>query len=67
MKNGSGLMDGDIVNELCKSPFSENIWSCCGADFGPRCGAVVVLKRDLYGLNMASQWYSCRTVMVSRA
>ena len=52
VKNGFGLIDGDIGNALCTAPCFESIWSCCGAEFGPRYGAVVVLKRDLYGLNM---------------
>ena len=46
VKNGLGIMAGYIGNELCMAPCAENIWSCCGA--------LVVLKRDLYGLNMAS-------------
>ena len=54
VKNGLGLMDGDIVNEFCMSPCDKNIWSCCGADFGTRCDAVVFLKGDLYGLKTAS-------------
>ena len=53
-KNGLGIMSGYIVNAICMSPCSEKIWSCCDADFGPRCGAVVVLKCDLYGLNTES-------------
>ena len=47
-------MDGDIGNELCTAPCAENSCSCCGAEFGTRCGAVVLLRRDLYGLNPAS-------------
>ena len=54
LKKGLGLMDGNIGNALCMSPCAENIWSCCGAEFGPRCGAVVVRKQDLYGLKTAS-------------
>ena len=54
VKNGLLLMDGDIGNASCTSPFSEKIWSCCSAEFGPRCGAVVVLKRALYELKTAS-------------
>ena len=54
VKNWLGIMAEDIVNAFCTSPCAENIWSFCGAEFGTRCGAVVVLNQDLYGLNMAS-------------
>ena len=54
VKNGLGLVSGDIGNVLCRSPCDENIWSCCGAEFGTRCGAEVVLKWYLYGLKTAS-------------
>ena len=27
VKNGLGLMNGDIVNELCTNPCAGNIWS----------------------------------------
>ena len=37
-----------------RPPCAENIWSCCGVEFGTRCDAVLVLKRDLYGLKTAS-------------
>ena len=48
VKSGLGLMDGDIGNLLFTSPCVEMFRSCCGVDFVPICGAVVVLKRDLY-------------------
>ena len=54
VKNGLGLMAGDIGNALCTSPCAENICSCCGEEFGPRCGASLVLNWYLYGLNTAS-------------
>ena len=54
VKNGLGLMAGDIGNALFTSPCAEKIWSCCSAEFGPICGAVVVPKRALYGLKTAS-------------
>ena len=54
VKNGLGLMDGDIVYALYMASYAENIWSYCGAEFGTRCGAVVVIKRTLYGLKTAS-------------
>ena len=54
VNNGLGIMAGDIGNTFCMSPCTENIWSRCGADFGPRCGAVVVPKRNLYGLETTS-------------
>ena len=53
VKNRLGIMAGDIGNLLFTSPCVEMFWSCCGVDFVPRCGAVVVLKRDLYRLNTA--------------
>ena len=52
-ENGLITMAIYIGNELCMNPFAENIWSCCGAEFGPRCGSVVVLKQALYGLKTA--------------
>ena len=55
VNNGLGLMAGDIGNALCTAPCAENIWSCCGVEFGTRCDAVLVLKRDLYGLKTASK------------
>ena len=54
VNNGLGIMAVDIGNTLYTAPRDQNNWSCCGAEFGPRCGAVVVLKRALYGLNTAS-------------
>ena len=54
LKNGLGLVAGDIGNALCRAPCAENIWSCYGAEFGPRCGAAVVLKWDLYVLKTES-------------
>ena len=36
------------------SPCAEDIWSRFGAEFGPSCCAVLVLKRDLYALMTAS-------------
>ena len=54
VNNGLGFMAGDIGNEFCKASCAEKIWSCCGAEFGLRCGALAVLKRDLYGLKTAS-------------
>ena len=55
LKNGLGPMDGDIENSLCMDPCAENIWSSCGAEFGPICGSLVVLKRALYGLKTSSK------------
>ena len=55
VNNGLGLILGKIGNVFCTSPCAENISSCCGAEFGPGCGAVVFLKRIVYGLNMASK------------
>ena len=54
VKNRLGLMDVYIGNLLCTTPCAENICSCFNVEFGPRCVASVVLKRDLYGLKMAS-------------
>ena len=54
VKNRLGLMDVYIGNLLCTTPCDENICSCFNVEFGPRCVASVVLKRDLYGLKMAS-------------
>ena len=45
VKNGLGLRDGDIRNELCTVSCTKNIWFFCDAEFGPICGAAVVLKR----------------------
>ena len=52
--NGLGIMAGDIGNALCTLPCSENVWSCYGAYFAPRCGPVVPTNRALYGLKTAS-------------
>ena len=43
VKNGLGIMTGDIGNEFYMAPCAENIWACCGVEFGPRRGAVVSL------------------------
>ena len=60
VNNGLGIMYGDIGNALCMDLCAENIWSFCGAEFGPRCGAVVVPKQSLYGLKTASKsFYKC--------
>ena len=53
VKTGLGIMAGDIGNAFYMKPCAEKIWPCCGVEFGTRCGAVVVLKRALYGLKTA--------------
>ena len=53
-KNGLVTMAGYIVNLFYVAPCAENIRSCCGAEFGPRSGASVVLNWSLYGLKTAS-------------
>ena len=53
VKNWLGLMAGDIGNALFTAPCAESIWSFCGAEFSPRCGAVVFLKRYFCELNTA--------------
>ena len=45
VKNGLGIMAVDIGNALCMALCAKNIWSCCGAEFGPRCGTVKVLNQ----------------------
>ena len=57
VKNELGLMEEDIGNLLCTTPCAENIWSYCGAEFGPRCGAIVVLNKSLRGLKTASNTF----------
>ena len=41
-------------NDFFTAPCAENIWFTCGQEFGAKFGAVVVLKRALYGLKTAS-------------
>ena len=36
------------------APYTEEVWSFYGVEFSPRCGALVFLKRALYGLNNKS-------------
>ena len=55
VNNWLGLMDGYIGKEFCKAPCDETIWSCCGAEFDPRCGKILALNRDLRGLKTASK------------
>ena len=43
VRNGLGIMNVDIGNALCMPPCAENIFLAV-VDFGPRCGAAVVLK-----------------------
>ena len=54
VKNGLGIMPGDIGNSFFTNPYAENICSFCGAEFGPRCGAAMVLNQVFYGLKTAS-------------
>ena len=54
MNYGLELMAEDIGNASRISPCTENIWSYCGAEFDPRCCALVVPKWVLYGLKTAS-------------
>ena len=54
VNNGLGLLAVYIGNAFYMDPYAENIWSCCGAEFGPRCGALVFLKRYLYISKKAS-------------
>ena len=51
VNNGLGLMAGYIIYSLCMASCAQNIWSRFGAYLSPRCGVVVVLNQDLYGLN----------------
>ena len=54
LKNGLELMARYIGSSFYKASCSENIWSWCGAEFGPRCDLVVVLKQALFGLKTES-------------
>eukprot|EP00957_Ditylum_brightwellii_P146999 11191614-Ditylum_brightwellii.AAC.1 len=54
VKYGLGMISGDIGNALCTAPCAEKIWSVAGEQFGDKNGAIVVLKRALYGLKTAS-------------
>ena len=53
-KYGLGMISGDIGNAFCTAPCAEKIWSVAGEQFGDKKGAIVVLKRALYGLKTAS-------------
>ena len=44
VENRLGIMAVDIVNSSCTLPCAKTFWACCGADFDPRCGSVVVLS-----------------------
>ena len=55
VKNELGLMAEDIGNALCMALCTENIWSCCGVEFGTRFGALVVINQYLHGLKTASK------------
>ena len=50
-----GVMTGDIGNAFPTAPCAEKIWSKCGPEFGSKEGAIVTLKRALYGLKTASR------------
>ena len=59
-KNGLGILTRYIGNTLCTASCAENIWSCCGAKFGPRCGEILFLKQDLYGVKTTSNLFHQR-------
>ena len=52
---GLGVMTGDIGNAFPTAPCAEKVWSKCGPEFGNQQGAIVTLKRALYGLKTASR------------
>ena len=49
------VMTGDIGNAFPTAPCAEKVWSRCGPEFGKQEGAIVTLKRALYGLKTASR------------
>ena len=53
VKNGLVLMAGDTGNAFCTALCVENILSKCGMNLVQDFGAIVVLKRALYGLKNA--------------
>ena len=55
IQNNLDLMAADIGNAFPTAPCAKKIWTKCGAEFGPRRGAVAVVKRALYGLKTASR------------
>ena len=44
------MMVGDISNTFITTPCTEQIWSKAGPEFGHKEGAIVTLKKALYGL-----------------
>ena len=57
VKNGLGIVSGDIGNPFFMDPCAGNIWSFCSAELIPRCGAIMVLKQNLYVLKTASNLF----------
>jgi hypothetical protein len=54
-QNGLDTMVGDISTAFPTAPCAEKVWSIAREEFGNKKGAVVILKRALYGLATASR------------
>ena len=50
VNEGLKVMTGDISNAYIHAECGKKIYSKCGPDFGDKEGAIVIIKKILYGL-----------------
>jgi len=53
------ILHGDVSNAFISAPCREKIYSRAGAEFGDREGAILILKKALYGLRSSSKAFRC--------
>ena len=57
--NDLSILTCDISNAYLNAPCTEKLWTEAGAEFGSDKGAVMVLKKAVYGLQSAgASWHS---------
>ena len=49
------VLCGDIGNAFIQAHTKENIFTRCGAEFGPRANSIAIIVRALYGLTTSAE------------
>ncbi|MGH3056398.1 MAG: reverse transcriptase domain-containing protein, partial [Gaiellaceae bacterium] len=57
--NDLRCLSGDIANAYVNAPTQERIYSRAGAEFGPKQGCIIIIKKALYGLKTSgAEWHA---------
>ena len=64
--NDLDILSCDITNAYLNAPCTEKLWTEAGPEFGSDKGAVMVLKKAVYGLKFAgASWHSTLAQSIS--